>query len=290
VWTSYDDLGGTVGIDFDIFLAISTDNGVTWDFPAPLNNNAGSDLGDDWVPQLTTDGFGTWVAVWDSVDDLEGTIGPDSDILVARSTDNGATWSDPVALNTNAATDTGDDFDPQLVTDGMGFWLAVWHSSDSLADSIGTDFDVLYATSDDGGLTWSAPLPLPDNAGADSSTDIFPQVATDGLGNWVAAWMTDNSDNGDWDIRAAISFFVPGLNPDNIFVDFTAAQNGVGTELFPFDNLQDAVDVANGGAAINISPGESTETFIGAGALGAGNQPMTLRRHGTDGVVRIGVP
>ena len=59
--------------------------------------------------EVTTDGLGTWVAVWQSGDSLGGTIGwRDWDILVARSTDDGATWTAPVPLNTNAASDVGD--------------------------------------------------------------------------------------------------------------------------------------------------------------------------------------
>ena len=56
---------------------------------------------------MTTDGAGNWVAVWDSGDSLGGTIGTDHDILVSRSSDAGATWTAPAALNTNAATDSG---------------------------------------------------------------------------------------------------------------------------------------------------------------------------------------
>ena len=48
--------------------------------------------------RVTTDGTGIWLAVWESVDDLGATIGTDSDILVARSTNAGATWSAPSVL------------------------------------------------------------------------------------------------------------------------------------------------------------------------------------------------
>ena len=47
------------------------------------------------------------MAVWQSDDSLGGTIGTDNDIFVARSSDAGATWTAPAALNTNAATDSG---------------------------------------------------------------------------------------------------------------------------------------------------------------------------------------
>ena len=82
---------------------------------------------------------------------------PDYDILYARSTDNGVTWTDPAALNTNAATDTGDDTRPQVTTDGAGNWIAVWESRDDLSSvggAIGTDYDILYAVS-------SPPTPTP---------------------------------------------------------------------------------------------------------------------------------
>lgn len=52
--------------------------------PAALNTNAASPVGSDSLPQLTTDGEGNWVAVWNSNDDVGGTIGGDLDILVAR--------------------------------------------------------------------------------------------------------------------------------------------------------------------------------------------------------------
>ncbi|MCH8201115.1 MAG: exo-alpha-sialidase [Chloroflexi bacterium] len=103
---------------------------------------------------MTTDGAGNWLAVWSSTENLGGAIGTDSDILTARSTDNGATWTAPAALNSNAAADTGDDFSPQVTTDGAGNWLAVWYSDENLGGAIGTDHDILYAVA-------SPPTPTP---------------------------------------------------------------------------------------------------------------------------------
>ena len=133
---------------------------VEFGAPFALNTNAGSDAGDDQGPQVTTDGQGTWVAVWHTHDTLGGTIGTDGDILVARSTDGGATWTAPAPLNTNAASDRGSDFLPQVRANGRGTWIAVWYSFDSLGDTIGTDSDILMARSTDAGVTWSAPTPL----------------------------------------------------------------------------------------------------------------------------------
>jgi predicted neuraminidase len=193
VWASSDSLGGTIGADRDILVARSTDAGGTWTVAAPLNGNAGSDFGNDVSPQVTTDGMGNWVALWVSDDSLGGTIGDDSDVLVSRSTDAGVTWSVPEPLNTNAATDSGDDHSPQVTTDGAGNWVAVWHSNDSLEGTIGTDADVLVSRSTNAGLTWTAPVALNTGAASDSEYDWDPQATTDGVGNWVAVWESNNS-------------------------------------------------------------------------------------------------
>ncbi len=49
----------------------------------------------------------------------------DDDIRVARSTDDGVTWTAPAALNADASTDLGHDGGPELATDGLGTWVAV---------------------------------------------------------------------------------------------------------------------------------------------------------------------
>jgi Neuraminidase (sialidase) len=112
----------------------------------------------------------------------------DNDVLVARSTDGGATWTAPAALNTNGASDLGSDDYPQVAADRRGNWIATWHSTDSLGSTIGGDWDILMARSTDGGVTWTAPAALNANAASDVADDHRPQVTTDGRGVWVAVW------------------------------------------------------------------------------------------------------
>jgi hypothetical protein len=237
VWDSNDSLGGTIGTDYDILVARSTNNGATWTAPAALNTNAATDSGGDYNPQVTTDGAGHWLAVWDSNENLGGTIGTDWDILVARSTDNGATWSNPAALNTNAATDSGYDWYPQVTTDGAGHWVAVWASSESLGGTIGTDYDILVARSTNNGATWTAPAALNTNAATDSWDDWEPQVTTDGAGNWVAVWQSNDSLGGtigmDYDILYATE---SGADTDGDGFD-DSVEAHVGTD--PLDNCPD---------------------------------------------------
>jgi hypothetical protein len=187
-WHSDDDLGGTIGLDLDVLYALSTDDGASWSTPAPLNNNAATDAGNDFKPQLTTDGTGNWIAVWYSTEDLGGTVGLDTDILYVVSTNDGASWSAPAPLNYNAVNDTGNDLEPQLTTDGAGNWIAIWNSVDDLGGAIGSDIDVLHALSTDDGATWSAPAPLNNNASTDTGSDYEPQLTTDNAGNWIAVW------------------------------------------------------------------------------------------------------
>ena len=161
--------------------------------PAALNPNAATDSGDDFSPQVASDGAGNWLAVWDSTDSLGATLGSDSDILVSRSSDAGVSWTAPAALNRNAATDSGDDFSPQVATDGAGYWLAVWTSDDSLSATLGTDSDILVSRSSNAGASWTALAAFNSNAATDSGFDFSPQVTTDGSGNWLVVWNSDDT-------------------------------------------------------------------------------------------------
>lgn len=159
VWYSWDSLGPT-GPDVDIFSAHSSDNGLTWSAPAPLNSFAVGDAARDADPHVATDGAGLWVTTWWSDENVDGAVGADYDILMARSTDNGATWSAAEPLAANAATDSGSDAFPRVA--GGGTWMAVWSSEDGLDGTIGTDGDILYTTCIPGiGTCEPVPTPTP---------------------------------------------------------------------------------------------------------------------------------
>lgn len=227
-WESNNALTG-LGADFDIFFARSIDNGLSWSDPAPLNSSAGTDGLNDTRVMLGTDRQGTWLAVWQSNDDLGGTIGVDSDILFARSVDHGATWSPARALNGNASTDSGQDIAPALATDGRGNWAVVWESTEDLG-GIGVDRDIFIATSIDNGATWSPPSVFNLNAAIDSRADRAPTIATDGSGVWIVAWTSEDSLGGvigtDTDILFARS--TDNLNSQSAptFLNTTARTDG----------------------------------------------------------------
>lgn len=187
------------GTDFDILYVRSTDDGQTWSMPAFLNDDAAADTSNEFNPTLETDGQGNWLAAWSTV--IVGVV--DNDIMVARSSDDGASWAPAMVLNSNAGGD-GNDFVPDLATDGQGNWVAVWHSNDNLGDSVGDDDDIFVSRSANNGMTWSTVDVLNDFAASDGLiVDTNPSIACDGQGNWITVWSSafDLGDNtNDFDV------------------------------------------------------------------------------------------
>ncbi|RMD82732.1 MAG: exo-alpha-sialidase [Candidatus Dadabacteria bacterium] len=176
-WGSASTLGGTIGSDSDIVYIRSTDDGLTWSAPAPVNTNAASDSDGDGRADLATDGSATWVVVWEN----------SFAVYAATSIDDGLTWSPPVLVTT--ATTGIDSVRPRIATDGAGRWVVVWESSDSLGGTIGSDSDILYAVSDDNGATWSSAMALSPSAFVGDTRWAFdPVIATDQAGNWYVGW------------------------------------------------------------------------------------------------------
>ena len=258
VWASSENLAGTAGTDWDVFVATSTNNGNTWSTPALLNTNGNSDTEHDWEPQVTTDGAGNWVATWMSRENLNGTAGTDDDIFVATSTNNGGTWSTPALLNSNGNTDTGWDQVPQVTTDGAGNWVAVWASSENLAGTAGTDYDIFVATSTNNGGTWSAPALLNSNGTADTGWDQFPQVTTDGTGNWVATW--ESGENLAGTAGTDLDVFVATSTNNGGTWSAPALLNSNGTSDTKIDQ---APQVTTDGAGNWVATWESEENLAG---------------------------
>ena len=183
-------------------------HGLTITPPTPLNNNASTDSGDDYDVHVVVSDTGVWLAVWTSKDDLAGTIGTDADILVARSTDHGATWSDPAPVNSAAAEDEWGDSAARPYTDGREVWVVTW-VRDQLPGVSGRGTRLLVTRSTDDGLTWETPTRLSADNDPSETRNESIQLETDGNGHWVAVWESRDGSGGefsdDWDVFTVYS-------------------------------------------------------------------------------------
>lgn len=133
-----------------------SDEALTWSAPAALNTNAATDQADppaqDFVPDVTTDGTGSWVAVWVSPNPLGGTIGTDNDLLVARGagpdTDGDGLRDGPEA-NVYGTDPESADTDADGLTDGAEVNTHATDPTDPDTDADGfTDAEEVAAGSD----------------------------------------------------------------------------------------------------------------------------------------------
>lgn len=87
-------------------------------------------------------------------------------------------WSTPGVVNTNAATDRTEDYHPDLDFPAPGRVVAAWMANTST---------ILFSSSNDGGVHWTAPVDVVPTAGP-SDANWLPDVAADNAGNVVVVW------------------------------------------------------------------------------------------------------
>jgi hypothetical protein len=164
--------------------------------PAPETYGYGAGI----QPQVAAVSGSTAVAVWEQ--DRWSGLGSRG-ILTARSSDGGATWSTPTALQFSACgggTGPGAAFDrasdPWLASAGGGVMIAtaLAFSANGFVQnsflSTGGSSAVLVARSTDGGVTWSPATALIDdtNPGPTVYFNDRDSVTSDGAGNVYVVW------------------------------------------------------------------------------------------------------
>jgi hypothetical protein len=183
-----------------VFASRFTVDTLHWSAPQALDQ--GPPGTENKFPNVATDGH-TWVVVWSGTN----LAGPDRDIGVVTSTDDGLHWSAPTALNSYAASDVSLDLDPRVATDGAGNWIAVW-SDDCPVEGEppdGAECDVAFATTLDPVGGWGQAGHVNTNWQDDTAQDEYPRVVSDGPGVWVVVWDAEGLFGTDDDIAIARS-------------------------------------------------------------------------------------
>lgn len=156
-WRGFGSMGG-------VYFTRSLDQGVTFEAPrkiasiTPIPNNFGSGLyRTSSYPVLAAaagpgNHSGSLYVTW-----ADGRNG-NPDVLLIRSTDKGATWSQPVRINNDTTESTARQFLPWITTSPNNDVHLVW-----LDDRIGgnaTSLDAFYRVSRDGGAMWDPEVRL----------------------------------------------------------------------------------------------------------------------------------
>jgi len=154
------------GNNFDIFFAISHDNGQT--FSSPINI---SDIdGFSFIPQISSEGNNVYV-VWRVI--LPITSSDRVEIFFTSSNDNGQTFSSPINLSNNPE-DIEDFFSltpPQISSSGDNVYVT-WNHRNVDNDI----FEIFITCSNDNGQTFSSPIKLSN----DFINARFPEIASEG--------------------------------------------------------------------------------------------------------------
>jgi PKD domain len=143
-----------------------------WSSPANVSNNTDFSA----TPQAATDAAGNIYVVW------EDDTASNSDILLGKSTDGGATFP----LQVNVSPGSVFAFSPRIAIDAKGVIYVVWVDAPTNREQI------FVNQSNDGGKTFSGPMALSD-ASVDGGN---PAVAVDSFGNVDLAWEGDSGTLG----------------------------------------------------------------------------------------------
>jgi len=154
------------------FLTRSTDEGTTWTTPVLADTNQSCPCCRTAIATATD---GTLYLAWRTV--FPGNV---RDVVVARSTDRGATWATPVRVHAdNWVFDGCPHAGPSMQVDAAGnVHIAWWTGKQGAAGAF-------YARSTDKGATFGAPVAL---GAAEFSAPAHVQLALGDSGAVVAVW------------------------------------------------------------------------------------------------------
>jgi hypothetical protein len=151
--------------NFEVFFARSINGGATFSTADNLSEEDGNESSS---PRISSEGNNVYVVWTDFAPDFST-----SEILFARSTDGGATFSSPLD---NISENTGLSSDPQISSEGNNVYV-VWRDIDIIS---GNDI-IFFSFSHDNGQTFSTPDNISENTGVSG----VPQISSEGNNVYV---------------------------------------------------------------------------------------------------------
>lgn len=183
--------------DTHIYYSISS-NGTTWN-PGTVVMGSGSTL--YYSPVIRYLGIFSGQHKWLVVFIRDN--GSEFDIMYSIGTDNGTSisWTSPQLVASYMSSDSADDNNPWVaVAIGTPTNVTiVWESNIQTigSNNYGSDRDIFYVDCTYNGgssMSCSSAAALNSDATSDSAIDEDVALATDGNGNWLAAWVRDSQD------------------------------------------------------------------------------------------------
>ncbi len=164
--------GGDVGNDV---INVSHNNGTSSFFTPPEDFNRNS--------FMAASGNNVYV-VWE--DNSTGSLGS-HDIFLARSTDNGSSFDNPIDLSMplrNNGSTFGNSYSPQIAAAGNNVYV-VWIESVYAPTGDRQDWHILYAKSSDGGNTFQGPFDMSGNV--ELTDPLAPDASIQGTNPQITA-------------------------------------------------------------------------------------------------------
>ena len=161
---------------------------------------------------------GTIYVTWTNIGEPGTNDGPDMDVYMIKSTDDGDTWSDPIRVNQDEPGQGNEHYFPWISCDPVTGGLSVIFYDDRNVSS--SEVEVFVATSNDGGESWedfkvsdvaTTPSPIPGLA----SGYMGDYLGIDSYEGWTYPVWTDNRSGTT---MSYVSPFLSGPPPNQPWV------------------------------------------------------------------------
>jgi hypothetical protein len=281
----------------------SLDGGATWTTATRIINNIRGIRTTGVTPNQRTNSFpcmtvdlsngpdrGSIYIVWSNIGVPGVNTGTGCDVYIIKSTDDGATWSAPLKINTDAAGAGKDHYFPWITCDKSNGMLSVVFMDNRNVANNKTEAWMAY--SDDGGATWTdmkvsdvstTPSPIPGLAGG----YMGDYLGIDAYGGKTYPTWCDNRSGQVMTYVSVIDLIIPAPNlvADGQEINDTTFGNGDGVMSYG-DTILLGVKIKNIGTldadnvVVNLKSSSPYITFLDTtenyGAIAKGASKMIL--------------